>query len=196
MSKTTNVWFVRHGESEYNQKGIFTGWHDPKLTEYGIDQIKKLQNDFNENFILFDKIFCSTLRRSIDSAIIMAREFDSPYENMSLNLIKELKERDYGDWTEQSKEKILEKIGKEEYFNIRRGWETKPPNGESLRDVAIRVEPFIKKTFMSNPGGNHLVVAHGNTIRAIAVIIDAHKPKTIHTYEIEIGNYLKYNINE
>ena len=95
MSKNTNVWFVRHGESEYNQKGLFTGWHDPKLTEVGINQIKELQHNFNEKFIIFDKIFCSTLRRSIDSAVIMAREFDTPYENMSLTLVEELKERNF-----------------------------------------------------------------------------------------------------
>ena len=194
MSKNTNVWFVRHGESEYNQKGLFTGWHDPKLTEVGINQIKELQHNFNEKFIIFDKIFCSTLRRSIDSAVIMAREFDPPYENMSLTLVEELKERNYGDWSGQSKEEILKNVGEEEYLNTRRGWETKPPNGESLRDVAIRVEPFIQKNFISNPGGNYLVVAHGNTIRAIAVIIDAHKPETIHMYEIEVGSHLKYRI--
>lgn len=194
MSNDTNVWFVRHGESEYNQKGLFTGWHDPKLTEVGITQIKDLQHDFNEKFITFDKIFCSTLRRSIDSAVIMAREFDSPYEDMSLTLVEELKERNYGDWSGQVKEEILKNVGEEEFLNVRRGWETKPPNGESLRDVAIRVEPFIQKNFISNPGGNYLVVAHGNTIRAIAVIIDAHKPETIHMYEIEVGNHLKYRV--
>ena len=99
-----------------------------------------------------------------------------------------LKERSYGDWSAKNKEEVKSIEGEANYYAARRGWETSPPNGESLKDVSIRVKPFIDSLPNS---GNILVVSHGNTIRAISVLFGINSEANVSTFEIKVGTVLK-----
>ena len=99
-----------------------------------------------------------------------------------------LKERSYGDWSAKSKEELKMVIGEDDYYAARRGWETSPPNGESLKDVSLRVEPFISELPKE---GNILVVSHGNTIRAISVLFGVNTRDNVKSFEIKVGTVFK-----
>ena len=173
------IWFVRHAQSEYNKQRLFTGWHDPELTEIGLSAASDLKEKLSS--VNFDYIFSSPLKRASKTAKVIISDS---------SLIKyddRLKERSYGDWSGLSKADIKEKVGEDEFIAARRGWATKPPNGESLKDVSIRVESFIN----SLPNcGNILVVSHGNTIRAISVLLGINSEEDVSSYEIKTGTYL------
>jgi len=173
------IWFVRHAQSEYNKHRLFTGWHDPELTDLGLSAAADLKDKLS--LVDFDYIYSSPLKRASTTAIaIIGNSSLIKYDDR-------LKERSYGDWSGLSKAEIKEKVGEDEFFAARRGWATKPPNGESLKDVSIRVESFIN-SLPSN--GNILVVSHGNTIRAISVLLGINSEEDVSSYEIKTGTYL------
>ena len=173
------IWFVRHAQSEYNKKHLFTGWHDPDLAEKGVDAARELKNNLSS--VDFDYVFSSPLKRAAETAALIV---DDRYE---IKYDDRLKERSYGDWSGLNKSDIKEQVGEELFLSARRGWSTKPPNGESLEDVSSRVSSFIETLPLS---GNVLVVSHGNTIRAISVLLGINKKEDISSYEIMTGSYL------
>ena len=173
------IWFVRHAQSEYNKKHLFTSWHDPDLTEKGVYAARELKNDLSS--VDFDYVFSSPLKRAAETASLIV---DSRYE---IKYDDRLKERSYGDWSGLNKSEIKEQVGEELFLSARRGWSTKPPNGESLEDVSSRVSSFIETLPLS---GNLLVVSHGNTIRAISVLLGINKKEDISSYEIRTGCFL------
>ena len=173
------IWFVRHAQSEYNKKHLFTGWHDPDLTEKGIHAARELKNDLSS--VAFDYVFSSPLKRAAETAsLIVDGRYKIKYDDR-------LKERSYGDWSGLNKSEIKEQVGEELFLSARRGWSTKPPNGESLEDVSSRVSSFLETLPLS---GNLLVVSHGNTIRAISVLLGINKKEDISSYEIMTGSFL------
>ena len=173
------IWFVRHAQSEYNKKHLFTGWHDPDLTEKGVEVAKELKNNLSS--VDFDYVFSSPLKRAAETASLIV---DGRYE---IKYDDRLKERSYGDWSGLNKSEIKEQVGEKLFLSARRGWSTKPPNGESLEDVSSRVRSFLETLPLS---GNLLVVSHGNTIRAISVLLGINKKDDISSYEITTGSYL------
>ena len=173
------IWFVRHAQSEYNKKHLFTGWHNPDLTEKGINVAKELKNDLSS--VDFDYVFSSPLKRAAETASLFG---DGHYE---IKYDDRLKERSYGDWSGLNKSEIKDQVGEELFLSARRGWSTKPPNGESLEDVSSRVSSFLESLPLS---GNILVVSHGNTIRAISVLLGINKKEDISSYEIMTGSFL------
>ena len=173
------IWFVRHAQSEYNKKHLFTGWHDPDLTAKGVDAARELKNDLSS--VDFDYVFSSPLKRAAKTASLIV---DGRYE---IKYDDRLKERSYGDWSGLNKSEIKEQVGEELFLSARRGWSTKPPNGESLEDVSSRVSNFLETLPLS---GNLLVVSHGNTIRAISVLLGINKKEDISSYEIMTGSFL------
>ena len=173
------IWFVRHAQSEYNKKHLFTGWHDPDLTKKGVDAARELKNNLSS--VDFDYVFSSPLKRAAETASLIV---DGRYE---IKYDDRLKERSYGDWSGLNKSEIKEQVGEELFLSARRGWSTKPPNGESLEDVSSRVSSFIETLPVS---GNLLVVSHGNTIRAISVLLGINKKEDISSYEIMTGSFL------
>ena len=173
------IWFVRHAQSQYNKKHLFTGWHNPDLTEKGVSAAKDLRNDLSS--VDFDYVFSSPLKRAAETASLIV---DGRYE---IKYDDRLKERSYGDWSGLNKSEIKEQVGEELFLSARRGWNTKPPNGESLEDVSNRVSSFIETLPLS---GNILVVSHGNTIRAISVLLGINKKEDISSYEIMTGSFL------
>ena len=175
---TRSLWFVRHAQSEYNKKKLFTGWHDPSLTEHGITMAQELKREVDSE--IFTHVYSSPLQRAYQTAKILVDE-------KRIIIDDRIKERSYGDWSGLSKADIKEKVGEDEFIAARRGWATKPPNGESLKDVSIRVESFINSLPNS---GNILVVSHGNTIRAISVLLGINSEEDVSSYEIKTGTYL------
>lgn len=173
------IWFVRHAQSEYNKKKLFTGWHDPNLTQHGIHIAHELKEELYG--IKFDKVFSSPLKRAFSTAQILI-------DDQEIVIDDRLKERSYGDWSAKSKEEVKSLVGEESYYSARRGWETSPPNGESLKDVSLRVKSFIDE--LPNTG-NILVVSHGNTIRAISVLFGVNTQDNVKTFEIKVGTVLK-----
>ena len=173
------IWFVRHAQSEYNKKHLFTGWHNPDLTEKGVNVAKELKNNLSS--VDFDYVFSSPLKRAAETASLIV---DGHYE---IKYDDRLKERSYGDWSGLNKSEIKDQVGEELFLSARRGWSTKPPNGESLEDVSSRVSSFLESLPLS---GNILVVSHGNTIRAISVLLGINKKEDISSYEIMTGSFL------
>ena len=173
---------VRHGLSVYNDQNRFTGWKDVDLNQQGRDEAKQavdLLMDYK-----FDTAFTSDLIRAKNTLGIILEgigQRDIPIiENMALN------ERDYGDLIGQNKVEAAEKFGKEQVHIWRRSFDVPPPGGESLKDTADRVIPYLKNEIMPllSSGKNILVSAHGNSIRAIVMNLQNYSPEQILKTEI------------
>ena len=173
------IWFVRHAQSEYNKQRLFTGWHDPELTELGLSAAADLKEKLSS--IKFNCVYSSPLKRASSTATTIVGD------SSLIEYDDRLKERSYGDWSGLHKSDIKDLVGEDQFFAARRGWDTKPPNGESLKDVSIRVESFLDSLPST---GNILVVSHGNTIRAISVLLGINSEEDVSSYEIKTGTYL------
>ena len=173
---------VRHGLSVYNDQNRFTGWKDVDLNQQGRDEAKQAVNLLMD--YKFDAAFTSDLIRAKNTLNIILEginQKDIPIiENMALN------ERDYGDLIGQNKVEAAEKFGEEQVHIWRRSFDTPPPGGESLKDTADRVIPYLKNEIMPliSSGKNILVSAHGNSIRAIVMYLQNYSPEQILRTEI------------
>lgn len=185
---------IRHGESEWNAKGIWTGWKDISLTEKGKEEARKAGAVLKD--IKIDVAFTSKLIRTKQTLNEIKKILN--LENIKVIEDEALNERDYGDYTGKNKWEIKEKIGKEEFIKIRRDWDYPIPKGESLKDVYNRTVPyFIKKILpILMSGKNVLVSAHGNSIRALAKYIDNISDENISKLEIATGEVYIYTIDE
>ena len=173
---------VRHGLSVYNDQNRFTGWKDVDLNQQGRDEAKQAVNLLMD--YKFDTAFTSDLIRAKNTLSIILKGIDQKdipvIENMALN------ERDYGDLIGQNKAEAAEKFGKEQVHIWRRSFDTPPPGGESLKDTADSVIPYLKNEIMPlvSSGKNILVSAHGNSIRAIVMDLQNYSPEQILRTEI------------
>ncbi len=190
---------LRHGQSHWNLENKFTGWTDVPLTKKGINEAKNAGNLIKKNNIKFDKIFSSVLERANKTAEIAINKtnFEDLYEDNKLvyEKSKNLNERDYGDLVGLNKNETAEKFGKEQVHIWRRSYDIPPPNGESLKDVVGRVSPYFKKEIqpLLNEGKNILIVAHGNSLRAIMINVGLYQPKEISSIELPTGSPLCLN---
>lgn len=181
---------VRHGESKWNKENKFTGWENPSLSSNGIEEAKNVGKLLSE--IKFDCIYCSDLDRTIETThYIMSSNLS---ENYYTRHEPNLRERDYGDLTGKNKKELEKLYGGEQIKIWRRSWDIRPPvgnvwKGESLSDVSIRVGEFfdlhIKHKLMENK--NVLIVAHGNSLRALFVHLGLKTPENISDFEIGTG---------
>ena len=173
---------VRHGLSVYNDQNRFTGWKDVDLNQQGRDEAKQAVNLLMD--YKFDTAFTSDLIRAKNTLSIILKGIDQKdipvIENMALN------ERDYGDLIGQNKAEAAEKFGKEQVHIWRRSFDSPPPGGESLKDTADRVIPYLKNEIIPlvSSGKNILVSAHGNSIRAIVMDLQNYSPEQILRTEI------------
>lgn len=184
---------VRHTESEWNAKGLWTGLADISLSEDGRKKARLLAEKLKN--IYFDVAFTSVLNRSKETLaeIKTALGGDFPVvEDKALN------ERDYGEFTGKNKWQIKEKVGEEEFLKIRRGWDYPIPKGETLKDVYNRVVPYYQAQILPylKNGKNVLVVAHGNSLRALVKYLENISDNDISNLEIATGEILIYKINE
>ena len=187
---------LRHGQSRWNLENKFTGWRDVPLTEKGIQEAKNAGLLIKKNKIIIDRVFSSVLERANKTAEIAITEaginslIDG--ENVNYTKNKKLNERDYGDLVGLNKAETAERFGKEQVHIWRRSYEVPPPNGESLKDVVSRVSPYfeneIEPLIMDNK--NILIVAHGNSLRAILIKVGLYKPEEISSIELPTGSPL------
>lgn len=185
---------VRHHESEWNKFGKWTGKIDVHLSPEGFEGAKKMGElilDFK-----FDHIFDSTQVRSqetLDSMLsIRTDNKDIPIEHAS-----ELNERDYGDYTGKNKWEVQKLVGEEEFNRIRRGWDTNIPNGENLKMVYERAVPYFLDKILPilKENKNVLIVAHGNSIRALMKYIENISDEGIANVEMIFGSVLIYDLD-
>ena len=193
---------LRHGQSQWNLENKFTGWKDVPLTQEGINEAKKAGILLKKNEIKIDAIFSSVLERANQTAVVAIKSAKFNYLIVDDNLVytrsDKLNERDYGDLVGLNKTETAEKFGKEQVHIWRRSYDISPPNGESLKDVVNRVSPYfseiIKPLILDNK--NVLIVAHGNSLRAIMITVGLYKPKQISSIELPTGSPLSLNYKD
>ena len=189
-----NLILVRHGESEWNQKGLWTGLTDIGLSEKG----KEESRDAGEKLKGFsiDIAYISPLIRAeqtLTEIKNVLRLTNFPIvENQALN------ERNYGIFTGKNKWEIQKKVGNGKFQKIRRGWDSPIPKGETLKNVYNRVVPYYSKEILPKlkKGKNILIVAHGNSLRALVKYLENLSDEDVEALEIATGEVYIYNLND
>ncbi|MGH6740419.1 MAG: 2,3-bisphosphoglycerate-dependent phosphoglycerate mutase [Bradyrhizobium sp.] len=186
---------VRHGQSEWNLKNLFTGWKDPDLTEQGVAEAKDAGRKLKAQGFKFDIAFTSVLKRAQHTLDLMLAEIGQPGLPTRKNLA--LNERDYGDLSGLNKDDARKKWGEDQVLIWRRSYDVPPPGGESLRDTAARVLPYYLQEILPRVmrGDNVLVSAHGNSLRALVMVLDRLSPKQIIERELGTGVPMIYRLN-
>jgi 2,3-bisphosphoglycerate-dependent phosphoglycerate mutase len=185
---------VRHGQSEWNLKNLFTGWRDPDLTEQGVAEAKTAGRRLKALGLTFDRGFTSVLSRAERTMTLMLDELGQ--QNLPISRNEALNERDYGDLCGLNKNDAREKWGDEQVHLWRRSYDVQPPGGESLKDTVARVLPYYNQEILPAVlrGERTLVSAHGNSLRALVMVLDHLTPKTIPTIELATGVLLVYRL--
>ena len=183
---------IRHGQSEWNELNLFTGWKNPGLTKKGEKEATDAGKFIREKGIIFDIAFTSALKRAQDTLTIILKEIDQT----SLKIIKDqsLNERDYGDLSGLNKDEARKKWGEDKVHQWRRSFDIPPPGGESLRNTADRVLPYYESNIVPriNEGLNILITAHGNSLRSLVMHLDKISSEDIVKLEIGTGVPLIY----
>jgi len=186
---------VRHGQSDWNLKNLFTGWRDVDLTEKGVAEAREAGRKLKAQGIKFDVAFTSVLKRAQRTLDLMLTELGQTaipvFKDQALN------ERDYGDLVGLNKDDARKKWGEEQVNIWRRSYDVAPPGGESLRDTAARVLPYYIREILPRVlrGDRVLVSAHGNSLRALVMVLDKHTPETITKLNLETGIPMIYRLN-
>src|ERR1700753_1020791 len=186
---------VRHGESEWNLKNLFTGWKDPDLTEKGLAQANEAGRKLKAQGLSFDIAFTSMLIRAQHTLDLMLTGIGQTGLPTKKNLA--LNERDYGDLAGLNKDDARKKWGEEQVLVWRRSYDVAPPGGESLKDTAARVLPYYIQDILPRVlrGEKVIVAAHGNSLRALIMVLERLSPKEIVSREIATGVPLIYRLN-
>ena len=173
---------VRHGLSVYNDQNRFTGWKDVELNQQGIDEAKQAVELLKK--YKFNLAFTSDLIRAQDTLNIILEGINQTSIPIEKNIA--LNERNYGDLIGQNKIEAAEEFGSEQVHIWRRSYDVPPPGGESLKDTAERVIPYLQKNILPPvfEGKNVIVSAHGNSIRAIVMSLKNYSPEQILKTEI------------
>ena len=186
---------VRHGQSEWNLKNLFTGWRDPDLTELGVEEAKTGGKAIAETGIKFDIAFTSDLSRAQKTLKIILDEIRQP----GLETIRDqaLNERDYGDLSGLNKDDARAKWGEEQVHIWRRSYDIPPPGGESLRDTGARVWPYYLTEILPRVlrGEKVLVAAHGNSLRSLVMVLDKLTKDEILKLNLATGVPMVYTLN-
>ncbi len=184
---------VRHGESEWNKQGLWTGLHDSLLSEKGKEEAKQAAKKLEH--IPIDLAYTSILSRAKETCNILLKTLD---KNVSITQAKALNERDYGDFTGKNKWQIQQLVGEEQFLKIRRSWDFPIPNGESLKQVYERVFPYFETEILPKLqiGKNILICAHGNSLRSLIKYLENVSDAEIPTVEIKTGQIYLYTIDQ
>ena len=187
---------VRHGQSQWNEKNLFTGWKDPDLTEKGEKEAIEAGLALKESGYKFDIMFTSVLLRAKRTGKLilekMGQEDLKTFENEALN------ERNYGDLVGLNKDDARKKWGEDQVHKWRRSFDIAPPGGESLKMTAERVLPYFEETILPllKEKSEILVAAHGNSLRALVMQLDKLNSDEVVKLEIPTGMPICYLINE
>ncbi len=178
---------VRHGQSQWNAENRFTGTTDTPLTELGRHEAQEAGILLKAHQPNFSIGFTSVLQRAIDTMTIILDEAGQP--NLPVEQNAALNERMYGDLQGMNKDEAQARFGEEQVFRWRRGYADQPPHGESLADTHERVIPYFKSTILPHlqAGQAVLVVAHGNSLRALLMELEHISPEDIEKVELATG---------
>jgi 2,3-bisphosphoglycerate-dependent phosphoglycerate mutase len=186
---------VRHGQSEFNARNLFTGWADPPLTPRGESEAAAVAERLAARGVRIEAAFCSALQRAQRSVELILQRIG---EGADATADPALNERDYGDLTGLDKTQAAERWGAGQVRRWRRSYADAPPGGESLRDTAARVLPFYIGDILPAvmQGRTTLVVAHGNSLRALVMALDRLRPDEITEVELATGEIRLYALAE
>jgi 2,3-bisphosphoglycerate-dependent phosphoglycerate mutase len=186
---------VRHGQSDWNLKNLFTGWRDIDLTEKGVAEAREAGRKLKAQGIKFDVAFTSALKRAQRTLDLMLTELGQTtipiFKDQALN------ERDYGDLVGLNKDDARTKWGEEQVHIWRRSYDVAPPGGESLKDTLARALPYYVTDILPRVlrGERVLVAAHGNSLRALVMVLDKHTPDSITKLNLDTGVPMIYRLN-
>ncbi|MCA1299933.1 2,3-bisphosphoglycerate-dependent phosphoglycerate mutase [Stappia indica] len=187
---------VRHGQSEWNLKNLFTGWKDPDLTEQGVAEARAAGGKLKDLKLTFDVAYTSALTRAQRTLALLLEELGQP----DLETIRDeaLNERDYGDLTGMNKDEAREKFGEEQVHVWRRSFDVPPPGGESLEMTAERVLPYYRSEILPRviAGERVIVAAHGNSLRALIMDLEGLSPDEILKRELGTGAPIVYRLSD
>ncbi|WP_457089438.1 2,3-bisphosphoglycerate-dependent phosphoglycerate mutase [Microvirga sp. P5_D2] len=187
---------ARHGQSEWNLKNLFTGWKDPGLTDLGIEEARAAGRRLKEMGVQFDVAFTSDLGRAQRTCKLILEEIGQP--DLKTIADQALNERDYGDLSGLNKDDARARWGEDQVHVWRRSYDVPPPGGESLKDTVARVLPYYIREILPRVmrGERVLVAAHGNSLRALVMVLDGLTSDTIPSLELATGIPLVYDLND
>ncbi len=185
---------ARHGQSEWNLKNLFTGWRNPDLTALGVEEARKAGRWLRSEGYGFDVAFTSNLGRAQRTCALILEEMD--LQGLETIRSEALNERDYGELSGLNKDDARARWGAEQVHLWRRSYDVPPPGGESLKDTAARVLPYYIEHILPRvmAGDRVLVAAHGNSLRALVMVLDHMTTQTIAGLEIATGVPLVYRL--
>ncbi|MFG1186770.1 2,3-bisphosphoglycerate-dependent phosphoglycerate mutase [Xanthobacter aminoxidans] len=185
---------VRHGQSEWNLKNLFTGWRDPDLTEQGVAEAKRAGALLKAEGLKFDVAFTSLLSRAQRTlSLVLGEMGQAGVETLASQA---LNERDYGDLSGLNKDDARAKWGEEQVHVWRRSYDIPPPGGESLRDTVARTLPYYNQEILPRVlrGETTIVTAHGNSLRALIMVLEKLSPEGIMKREVLTGVPMVYRM--
>ncbi len=194
--KSTLV-LLRHGQSDWNLQNRFTGFKDIDLTDEGRAEAADAGKKIKDAGIRFDQVFTSTLKRANNTARLALENAGQAELIKTMIAHDDLRERDYGDLTGLDKDETRKKYGEEQVHIWRRSYDVRPPGGECLQDVVEnRVRPYYEAKIepLLLARRNVLVVAHGNSLRALLIILGAETPESINEAEFPTGVPLVFDL--
>jgi 2,3-bisphosphoglycerate-dependent phosphoglycerate mutase len=185
---------VRHGQSDWNLKNLFTGWRDVDLTDKGVTEAREAGRKLKAQGLKFDIAFTSALRRAQRTLDLMLEELG---QHPPIIRDQALNERDYGDLVGLNKDDARKKWGEEQVLKWRRSYDIAPPGGESLKDTLARALPYYVTEILPRVlrGEHVLVSAHGNSLRALVMVLDRHTPESIVKLNLDTGVPMIYRLN-
>jgi 2,3-bisphosphoglycerate-dependent phosphoglycerate mutase len=186
---------VRHGQSDWNLKNLFTGWRDVDLSPQGIEEAKTAGRKLKARGLAFDVTYTSALKRAQRTLDLMLAELGQT--NLAITRDLALNERDYGELSGLNKDDARAKWGEEQVHVWRRSYATAPPGGESLRDTGARVWPYYINRIQPHVlrGERVLISAHGNSLRALIMALDGLTADQIVKLELDTGVPVVYRLN-
>ena len=187
MKMTGTLVLVRHGQSDWNLKNLFTGWKDPDLSPKGVEEAKAAGQRLKVKGLKFDLCFTSALTRAQHTLNLILGELGQ--QGLPITRDQALNERDYGELTGLNKDDARAKFGEEQVLIWRRSYDVPPPGGESLKDTLARSLPYYIHMIQPHvlEGKSVLVAAHGNSLRSLIMAIEGLTPEQILKRELETG---------